>query len=230
MGQPAARIGDLHVCPMQTPGVPPIPHVGGPIIGPGAPTVLIGGMPAAVVGDSATCVGPPDTIVMGSMGVMLCGKPAARVGDTTSHGGSIAVGFPMVLIGDMAPGAPPVVVVPPIVSGSAPASQSSQSSSSAASPNAVHSQQVPRPASALPSSARAGATSQTSQKKTWVAFKLVDDAGKAVVGEKYRLLLPDGSTRDGLTDIKGEVRVDGTDPGSCKISFPDLDENDWKSL
>lgn len=95
----AARLTDMHVCPMQTPGLPPIPHVGGPVIGPGVPTVLIGKLPAAVVGDSATCVGPPDTIVKGSATVMIGGKPAARVGDTTAHGGNIAMGELTVMIG-----------------------------------------------------------------------------------------------------------------------------------
>ncbi len=99
MGLPAARITDMHVCPMQSPAVPPIPHVGGPIIGPGAPTVLIGGLPAAVVGDSATCVGPPDSLAMGSTTVLIGGKPAIRMGDTTAHGGSIVAGLPTVLIG-----------------------------------------------------------------------------------------------------------------------------------
>lgn len=99
MGKPAARITDMHVCPMLTPGLPPIPHVGGPIIGPGVPTVLIGGMPAAVMGDSCTCVGPPDSIVLGSFTVLISGKPAARVGDSTAHGGSIVLGLPTVLIG-----------------------------------------------------------------------------------------------------------------------------------
>lgn len=99
MGQPAARITDMHVCPMQSPAVPPIPHVGGPIIGPGAPTVLIGSLPAAVVGDSVTCVGPPDSLVMGSTTVLLGGKPAIRMGDTSAHGGSIVAGLPTVLIG-----------------------------------------------------------------------------------------------------------------------------------
>ena len=96
---PAARLTDLHVCPQLTPGLPPIPHVGGPVIGPGAPTVLIGGMPAAVVGDSCVCVGPPDSIIKGSATVLIGGKPAARMGDSTAHGGSIVVGFPTVLIG-----------------------------------------------------------------------------------------------------------------------------------
>lgn len=96
---PAARITDMHVCPMVTPGVPPIPHVGGPISGPSVPTVLIGGLPAAVLGDLAVCVGPPDSIVKGSATVMIGGRPAARMGDTTAHGGSIVLGMPTVMIG-----------------------------------------------------------------------------------------------------------------------------------
>lgn len=99
MPQPAARISDMHVCPMVTPGVPPIPHVGGPILPPGAVTVLIGGLPAARVGDMATCVGPPDSIVKGSMTVLICNMPAARMGDMTAHGGTIVLGCPTVLIG-----------------------------------------------------------------------------------------------------------------------------------
>ena len=95
---PAARIGDMHVCPMVTPGVPPIPHVGGPI-SMGLPTVMIGFMPAARVGDLAVCVGPPDAIAMGSSTVFIGGMPAARMGDMTVHGGTVAVGFPQVMIG-----------------------------------------------------------------------------------------------------------------------------------
>ena len=96
--KPAARIGDFHACPMVTPGTPPIPHVGGPI-SIGCPTVLIGCMPAARVGDMAVCVGPPDAIALGSMNVLIGGMPAARMGDLTAHGGTIVVGFPQVLIG-----------------------------------------------------------------------------------------------------------------------------------
>jgi uncharacterized Zn-binding protein involved in type VI secretion len=84
---------------MQTPAVVPIPHVGGPISGPGCPTVIIGGMPAAVIGDMAVCVGPPDSISKGSATVFFGGKPAARQGDLTAHGGNIAAGFPTVMIG-----------------------------------------------------------------------------------------------------------------------------------
>lgn len=97
MSKPAARIGDMHMCPMVTPGLPPIPHVGGPI-SMGAPTVLIGGVPAARIGDMCVCVGPPDVVAMGSPTVLICGSPAARAGDMTGHGGSIVVGCFTVLI------------------------------------------------------------------------------------------------------------------------------------
>ncbi|MBV1881729.1 MAG: PAAR domain-containing protein [Pseudomonadales bacterium] len=96
MSKPAARILDMHVCPMVT-GV--VPHVGGPIVAPSAPTVLLGNMPAAGMGSAVTCVGPPDSIVVGSATVLIGKKPAARIGDSTAHGGAIVVGCPTVLIG-----------------------------------------------------------------------------------------------------------------------------------
>jgi uncharacterized Zn-binding protein involved in type VI secretion len=92
----AARVGDFHVCPMV---MAVVPHVGGPVLPPGCPTVLIGGMPAARVGDMLTCTGPPDTIVKGSGTVMIGGVPAARMGDSTAHGGTIILGCFTVLIG-----------------------------------------------------------------------------------------------------------------------------------
>lgn len=96
MSKPAARITDMHVCPMVT-GV--VPHVGGPVIGPGEATVLIGSLPAAVMGDACVCTGPPDTIILGSATVLIGGKPAARLGDSTAHGGTITLGEFTVLIG-----------------------------------------------------------------------------------------------------------------------------------
>ena len=96
MGMPAARLGDMHVCPMVT-GV--VPHVGGPILPPCCPTVLTGSLPQARVTDMATCVGPPDVIVLGSFTVLVGGLPAARMGDMTAHGGTIVLGLPTVLIG-----------------------------------------------------------------------------------------------------------------------------------
>lgn len=109
---PAARLGDMHTCPMQTPGTPPIPHVGGPI-SIGAPTVLIGGQPAARQGDMAVCVGPPDVIARGCPTVLICGQPAARMGDNTAHGGVIVAGCPTVLIGDAGSGGGGVCTAPP---------------------------------------------------------------------------------------------------------------------
>jgi len=93
----AARITDMHMCPMVNPGG--VPHVGGPILPPGVPTVLIGGLPAATMGDMCVCSGPPDTIIIGSATVLIGGKPAARVGDSTAHGGVIILGSPTVIIG-----------------------------------------------------------------------------------------------------------------------------------
>ncbi|MDQ8180556.1 PAAR domain-containing protein [Pelagicoccus sp. SDUM812005] len=94
---PAARITDTHVCPMVDPSTG-VPHVGGPILPPGEATVLIGGMPAATLGDSCICVGPTASIIAGSSTVMIGGSPAARMGDSTAHGGSIVSGEPTVLI------------------------------------------------------------------------------------------------------------------------------------
>lgn len=91
----AARVTDIHTCPMQS----PTPHIGGPIVGPGVANVLIGKLPAAVMGDSCVCAGPPDTIIQGSATVLIGGRPAARMGDMTAHGGNIVIGCPTVQIG-----------------------------------------------------------------------------------------------------------------------------------
>ena len=93
---PAARVTDMHVCPMVTVLVP---HVGGPILPPGGVPVMISGLPAARVTDMAVCVGPPDVIAMGSFKVLIGGLPAARLGDMTAHGGVIVMGAPTVMIG-----------------------------------------------------------------------------------------------------------------------------------
>ena len=92
----AARITDMHTCPLFN---GPVPHVGGPVTGPGVATVLIGSLPAAVVGDLLVCVGPPDTIAKGSATVLISNRPAARQGDLTAHGGVIVMGHPTVQIG-----------------------------------------------------------------------------------------------------------------------------------
>ena len=95
MGKPLARVTDMHICPLCD---GPKPHVGGPITL-GAPTVLIGGLPAARSTDVLTCVGPPDVIAAGASTVLIGGLPAARMGDLTGHGGSIIMGYPTILVG-----------------------------------------------------------------------------------------------------------------------------------
>jgi uncharacterized Zn-binding protein involved in type VI secretion len=99
MGNPAARVGDMHTCPMVTPGLPPVPHVGGPVLPPGVPLVLIGSLPSVTIGNMCTCVGPPDIISMGSTSVLIGGRFSSRQLDNTAHGGIISVGLPTVLIG-----------------------------------------------------------------------------------------------------------------------------------
>lgn len=107
---PAARVGDMHVCPMWS-GV--VPHVGGPVLPPCAATVMVGFLPAARVSDMLTCAGGPDTIVTGSATVMINNLQAARVTDLTTHGGVITLGCFTVLIGGPAPPAPPPPPPPP---------------------------------------------------------------------------------------------------------------------
>lgn len=95
--KPAARSGDMHMCPAQTPPLP-VPHVGGPVL-PAPVTVLVGGLPAATLGQMCLCIGVPDSIITGSMTVLINNKPAVRMGDSTAHGGIIVSGMPSVLIG-----------------------------------------------------------------------------------------------------------------------------------
>jgi|TARA_B110000305_G_C19303252_1_gene570205 uncharacterized Zn-binding protein involved in type VI secretion len=100
MGMPVAGIASFHMCPMLTPGVPPIPHVGGPVAAPSCPTALFGKKPAVGMGSTAVCVGPPDSVVKGSATVMAGKKPVSRIMDSCAHGGMImAPGCPTVLIG-----------------------------------------------------------------------------------------------------------------------------------
>lgn len=98
MGFPASRITDMHICPMITPAVVPIPHVGGPIIGPGAITVITMGMVQSHITDMCVCVGPPDIVLQGSPTVLAGGLPATRITSQTAHGGIVILGAPTVLI------------------------------------------------------------------------------------------------------------------------------------
>jgi uncharacterized Zn-binding protein involved in type VI secretion len=219
MGKPAARVGDMHICPMVTPAVVPIPHVGGPVVGPGCPMVLIGGMPASVVGDMCVCVGPPDVVAAGSSGVFFGGRPAARMGDQTAHGGTIALGMLTVLIGETSSGA-----------GS---SQSGSAQGVASAPgkslNVAAVDQLKSPAfqnllnqNALLDAAAAGdgLAPRTNKEDLKAQFTLVDEAEKPVKDVDYEIETSDGQTHKGKTDSSGKTaNLSGVTPADCRVTF-----------
>lgn len=229
---PAARISDMHVCPMVTPGTPPIPHVGGPI-SMGCPTVMIGFLPAARVGDMAICVGPPDSIAKGSLSVMIGSMPAARIGDLTVHGGNIVVGCPTVMIGDMgmgSPGAPGVAVRKPprgAVGPLRPAlSPSSAGPLESAGPDAGTSESFSAPPSISPDGGPLGAprTPEGPPEKTWIAVLLKDFEGTPLPNQNFRIALEGGQVLSGRTDSQGKARFEGVDPDSGQVHFLEIPE------
>ena len=210
---PAARVTDMHVCPMVT-GV--VPHVGGPILPPGVPTVLIAGLPAAVATGMCVCVGPPDLIAKGSTGCLIAGKPAARMTDQCAHGGLIVAGCPTVLIGD---------------SGSGSKSHSKGGGESqAGTMRAAHRAKLPfakrgcdkggRLASGLP-------PTEPAEPATYIEIVLNDTHGKPCGGEPYEIVTSSGEVRTGRLDSNGFAREAGLDPGTCQVSFPRIDGHIW---
>ena len=240
MGKPAARLTDMHVCPMVTPGLPPIPHVGGPIVGPGCPTVLIGGMPAAVMGDMCTCVGPPDTIILGSVGVLIGGKPAARMGDSCAHGGTIILGCPTVLIGEISPvpnpPSPPDVSVPdvavPAPKVEAPKASGKEAMEAvsaepavgeAANSSAAFATKLAR-VTALVEGAEEGEETvhKHNEEDCKVQYKVCGKDGNPAKDLSYEIHTSDGKVFSGKTDSEGMTqKVSGYTKGMCRISFPD---------
>lgn len=200
MGKPAARLTDMHTCPMVD---GPKPHVGGPITAPGAPTVLIGGMPAAVMGDVCTCVGPPDSIILGSAGVLIGGKPAARMGDMTAHGGVIVLGCPTVLIGEASGG------------GGGAAGGGGKGLSAKAKLATLNKE-------ALAKAAKEGdgLAPKTEQDDLKAQFTLVDEAQKGVAGVKYEITTANGERHTGKTDSSGKTQnISGVTAADCRVTF-----------
>ena len=209
MFAPVGRVFDFHLCPMQTPAVVPIPHVGGPVVGPGAVTVLAGGTPVAVVGDMAICVGPPDVLTSGSMTVMAEGRPVVRISDMTAHLGNVIVGCPTVLVGD---------------SGGAGTSQAATMSAAKAGGSAfVRSECNPKAAAA----AAAVASPPPPSGESWVEVEFVDRTGRPVPFQRVVVTDAAGVSRLGFSDERGLVRVAGMTPGACTITAPDLDASAW---
>lgn len=200
---PAARIGDMHICPMWD---GPKPHVGGPVMPPGVPNVLIGGLPAATVGSLCTCVGPPDCIVKGSASVLISGMQAARMGDVTAHGGSIVMGFPNVLIGDAGSGGGRAGAGNNGSGGKAPVEQQKNTDN----------------ANNLKNAAKNGADlADKNEKKDYTAqFTLLDGAKKPIPKIKYKIKTSDGQMHDGQTDSSGKTQVlSGYTDADCNVSF-----------
>jgi len=216
--KPAARISDMHVCPMVTPGLPPIPHVGGPVAM-GCPTVIIGGMPAARVGDITTCVGPPDPIAMGSPTVIIGGMPAARVGDMTTHGGTIVVGCPTVLIGDAGGGGG---------GGGAGAGAGVAGVPAAAPPPqvvAAYASGTPAQVASVPAS-QVGPLQpkQEKKEKTWIGIILKDFDGSPIPDQDFQITLDGGQVLSGRTDAKGYARFENVNPDQGEVAFISIPE------
>lgn len=205
MSQPAARITDMHTCPLSD---GPKPHVGGPVTGPSVTNVLIGSLPAAVVGDMCTCTGPPDMIAIGSTNVLIAGKPAARMGDSTAHGGVIVGGCPNVLIG------------------------SNASSSNASSKNIVGKKQNSQPTSDTiikqtnsDNLKKAAETSERiAERKTKqnysAQYTLLDNNNQPIAGVNYQIKMNDGTIYKGRTDQSGKTTaIQGYTVGDGTIIF-----------
>lgn len=174
-GMPAARLGDMHVCPMQTPAVPPIPHVGGPITL-GSAGVLIGGQPAARMGDMATCVGPPDSIVMGCPTVLI-----GEVGSGAASGGGGG-------------------------GGSAPAVKVAQASAT---------------------TAQSGNPEATSKNEHWLEIEFVDTAGNPVSGIPYKFKDPDDKESESTLRLDGTIRRDGISEGQADVVLQSVYGAKW---
>ncbi len=225
---PAARLGDMHTCPMVTPGTPPVPHVGGPILPPCCPTVIIGGLPAARVGDMAICVGPPDVIVKGSPTVLIGFMPAARIGDLTAHGGVIVMGCPTVIIGEVGAGAPVGPGTPG--SGAPPATSQGGGQTSDVSHIGPAGPEHVGPLKARPGHTPAKVESSSSrqqreEEKTWIEVELVDLDGESVPNKDFRIQLSKGRVLSGRTNRQGKARFEGVDPDSGEVIFPQIPED-----
>jgi len=220
---------------MVTPGLPPIPHVGGPVVGPGCPTVLIGGMPAAVMGDMCVCVGPPDSIVLGSTGVLIGNKPAARMGDMCAHGGSIVVGCPTVLIGEMSPGSPPPPPVVKMIMGESSnlTSEMSQKAAQVAALSRAAETGAPFCEKCEAAQKPQEAAEEIAKRKYHRAqFRAVDEkSGAAIEGLPYRITLSNGAIYSGSTDSEGYTTIVTTvEPEDAEVEWlPQLEHEDHGS-
>jgi uncharacterized Zn-binding protein involved in type VI secretion len=214
----------MHTCPMVT-GV--VPHVGGPILPPGHPTTIIGGLPAARVGDLVTCAGPPDTIVKGSPTVIIGGMPAARMGDNTAHGGVIVLGHPTTMIGDAGSGgggggaggatAPGAAAG---AGGGETATSEQPPASAAIDPASIRAALVEAARSGVPCLSNPPVDGTAEDSQSVFAVRVVDDeTGDPVPGVALKITLPGGEEEVHTTDNDGMVEIDDLEtPGTCDVT------------
>ncbi|MBO9595820.1 MAG: PAAR domain-containing protein [Niabella sp.] len=206
MGKPAARIGDMHVCPLVN-GL--VPHVGGPVLPAGVPNVLIGGMPAATMGDMCVCTGPPDVIMLGSSGVLIGGRPAARMGDTTAHGGSILLGCFTVLIGETGGG------------GAGAGAGMGGGLMEKGMVGAARAKDIANTKALKEAAKKGSAVAEKTTREDFTArFTLKDEAQKAVAGRRYEIRTSDGKIHEGKTSAGGTTEpLQGYTTADCSIAF-----------
>lgn len=208
MGQPAARVGDMHICPMWD---GPKPHVGGPVLPQGVPNVLIQGLPAATAGSMCTCAGAPDVIAMGSATVLIGGMPAARMGDMTAHGGSIILGCFTVLIGDGGGGG---AGGGGAMGAGGPGGMGDQIGVMQAK-KMVNSQ-------ALKQAAENGehTAEKTNNEDFSAKFTLVDETERPLKDVKYEIRTSDGKVHEGRTNASGATQeISGYTKADCSVKF-----------
>jgi uncharacterized Zn-binding protein involved in type VI secretion len=203
---PACRVGDLHACPLSSGTVP---HVGGPVLPPGATRTLIEGRPAARVGDLAVCAGGPDAIAIGSFTALIEGLPAARLGDTTAHGGQLTLGSATVLVGDTGGGA------------GSPQSAALAAAAAAGLPFVVDGCAEREAARAIPERPPATGTD-------WIELEVVDRAGRPVPYRRCRITAPDGAVHHAWSNAEGIARVEGLPSGQCRVELTELDREAWR--
>jgi uncharacterized Zn-binding protein involved in type VI secretion len=235
---PAARITDMHVCPMFT---GPVPHVGGPILPPCSVNVMIGYLPAARVGDMATCAGPPDVIVKGSPTVFINGRPAARMLDTTAHGGTIVMGCFTVIIGDGGGGAGGGGGLSTPAAGSAPATRNKGSGGKGGGiSGSSGSSKEPKRDGFKSSDAAAKAALKEANPKSIKAnkeyggliYKKADGtygytkpaAGTGDSFNPHKISTPPGTTVVGDYHTHGDYSVEGKDGNPVRTSNPKKDD------
>ena len=209
----------MHTCPMVT-GV--VPHVGGPVLPVGCPTVIIGGLPAARVGDLLTCIGPPDTIVEGSATVTIGFMPAARQGDKTAHGGVIVLGHPTTLIGDAGSGGATAPGAAAGAGGGETATSEEPPASAAIDPTSIRAALLEAAQSGAPCLCNPPLDGTAEDLQSVFAVRVVDDeTGQPIAGVELTIRVPTGEVETDVTESNGMIRIDDLESGTCDILLMD---------